>query len=47
MNKLIVKYGSALAALALVVTTLTENSACIFYMHQEPLPASAKKLRKF
>lgn len=47
MNKLIMKYGGMLAALALVVTTLTANSACIFYTHQEPLPADAKKLRKF
>jgi len=47
MKKFILKYGSFVAALALLVTTMTENSACIFYMHQEKLPESAKKLRKF
>jgi len=47
VNKLIMKYGGMLAALALVVTTLTANSACIFYTHQEQLPESAKALRKF
>ncbi len=36
-----------LAMLALVVTTMVTNSACVFIAHQEPLPETAKKLRKF
>lgn len=41
------KYGSWMAALALVVTSMNANSACIFLMHQPEIPESAKKLRKF
>ena len=47
MKKLLTKYGSILAAFALVVTTMTMNSTCIFVTHQEKLPEAAKKLRKF
>lgn len=47
MKKFLLKYGSYVAALALLITSMTENSACIFYMHQSKLPESAKKLRKF
>lgn len=41
------KGGGLLVALALVVTTLSVNSACMYLLHQPELPASAKKLRKF
>lgn len=47
MKKFITRYSSWLAAFAMVVTTATVNSACIFFMHQEKLPDTAKKLRKF
>ena len=47
MKKFISRYGSWLAAFALVVTTVTANSACIFFTHQEKMPETAKKLRKF
>ena len=47
MKKFIYKYASVLAALALVVTTVNANSTCYFVMHQDKMPESAKKLRKF
>lgn len=47
MKNFFKKYGSWMAALAMVVTTMSVNSACIFYMHQSEVPQAAKKLRKF
>ena len=36
-----------MASLALVVTMLSVNTACMCYAHQPELPEGAKKLRKF
>lgn len=47
MKAFLEKYASVLAALALVITTVTANSTCFYTMHQDELPESAKKLRKF
>ena len=47
MKKFFEKYGSIVAALALVVTTLTANSTCVCYMYQDELPENARKLRRF
>jgi len=47
MKKLFQKYGSFLAALAIVVTTMNANSTCLCIMHQDLLPDEAKRLRKF
>jgi len=47
MKKIVMKYGSFVAAFALLVTTLIENSTCVWITYQEPLPDSAKQLRKF
>lgn len=47
MKGFIKKYSGLLAALALVITTFTVNSTCIFTMHQDEVPETAKKLRKF
>jgi len=47
VKKFIRKYGTWMAALAMVVTTMTANSTCIFLTHQAELPENAKKLRKF
>lgn len=52
MKKMLTKFitmrgGSMLAALALIVTTASANSACMLVMHQPELPESARKLRKF
>lgn len=46
-SKYIWKLGSCAAALAVVATTLTANSTCVWFSHQEKLPVDAKKLRKF
>ena len=42
--KYAVKLGSCMAALA---TALTVNTTCVWFSHQEKLPETAKKLRKF
>ena len=47
MKKFLMKYSGMLAALALVFTTLTANSACTWVTYQEALPENAKKLRRF
>ncbi len=47
MKKLFQKYGGFLAALAIVVTTMNANTACVCIMHQDSLPEEAKSLRKF
>jgi len=47
LNKLFVKFGSAVACLALAVTAMNVNSACICLIHQPELPEGAKNLRKF
>ena len=47
MKDFMQKYASLMAALALVITTLVANSACAYPMHQDEMPETAKKLRKF
>lgn len=47
MEKWIDKRSGILAAFALIITTIVANSTCNYIMHQESLPKSAKKLRKF
>ena len=47
MKKFLGKYGNLFVALAFVFTTFGVNTACTYILHQEKLPAEAKKLRKF
>lgn len=47
ISKYGVKFGGCIAALAMMVTAATVNSACVWFTHQEKLPEEAKKLRKF
>ncbi len=47
IKKHIWKLGSCAAALAVMMTAITANSACVWFTHQEELPEEAKKLRKF
>lgn len=47
MKKTLSKYAGVIAALALVITTMTANSNCVWVMHQDELPEAAKKLRRF
>lgn len=46
MKKLLMKCGPMLASLALVFTTMAENSFCLLYAYQPELPEEAKKLSK-
>lgn len=39
--------GSIVASFALMVTTLNVNTTCAWIAHQDELPKSATKLRKF
>lgn len=47
IKKFFQKHGGLLVALAMIVTSLNVNSACVCIMHQDLLPEEAKKLRKF
>lgn len=47
MKKLTEKSSSVIANVALKVTSMNVNSACMCFVHQPKLPETAKKLRKF
>ncbi|MGN9165752.1 cyclic lactone autoinducer peptide [Tissierellaceae bacterium HCP3S3_D8] len=47
MKKMILKLSGVVASLALVVTFVNVNTACMFLAHQPELPKGAEKLRKF
>ena len=47
MKSLIYKFGTALACLALCITSLNVNTTCMLFVHQPKLPNNAKKLRIF
>ena len=47
MKSLIYKFGTAIACLALCITSLNVNTTCMLFIHQPKLPSVAKKLRKF
>lgn len=47
MKGFMLKYGNIVASIALLITTLTVNSTCIWASYQPELPENAKKLRKF
>lgn len=46
LKKVCQKYGGAIAALALMVTSMNVNAACAWLMHQPELPKGAEKLKK-
>lgn len=46
-NKFLVKFGSTVAALALMVTACNVNTACCWISHQPEMPQGAEKLKKF
>jgi len=39
--------GKCIALFAVIVTTLSVNTACVYIAHQPKLPESAIKLQKF
>lgn len=47
MKQLLIKIGTSLASLALMVTALNVNTTCMLFVHQPKLPDNAGKLRKF
>ena len=42
-----VKFGGFVAAFAVVIASVSSNSACMWISHQPELPDDVKKLRKF
>lgn len=46
-KKLMAKFGPMLAALALMVTTMSVNTTCSWVGYQDKVPENARKLRKF
>lgn len=46
MKKLVYKFGSVIASLALMVTVANVNTSCFFMAHQPQLPKGAKQLKK-
>ena len=46
-KKWLCRCSGILASLALVVTTVSVNQTCDFWVHQPKLPQGAKNLRKF
>ncbi len=47
MKQLLIKIGASLASLALIITTLNVNTACMLFVHQPKLPDNTKRLRRF
>lgn len=47
VTRFVTKFGGMFAAFALVIATVSANSACIWITHQPELPNEVKNLRKF
>lgn len=47
LKNMILKFGSAIASFALMITALNVNTTCYFLIHQPKLPKGAEKLRRF
>ncbi|MDF2542301.1 MAG: cyclic lactone autoinducer peptide [Herbinix sp.] len=47
MKVVLMKLCKVVAALAIMITAMNVNTACIYLIHQPKLPDGAKKLRKF
>ncbi len=47
MRRNMIRFSKLLASLALMITSLNINTACLFIAHQPRLPEEANKLRKF
>lgn len=46
MKKLVYRFGSVFASLALLITVANVNTSCFFMAHQPELPKGAQKLKK-
>ena len=47
MKNIILKLGSLISCLVLMITVSNVNQACTSWIHQPKLPQDAKSLRKF
>jgi len=47
LKKLLYSLGGIVASFAVMVTTMSVNTTCLYIMHQPELPESTKKLRRF
>ncbi|WP_295219353.1 cyclic lactone autoinducer peptide [Ruminococcus sp.] len=47
VNRFMMMFGGVFAAFALMIATISANSACMWITHQPKLPDDVKKLRKF
>jgi cyclic lactone autoinducer peptide len=46
MKNLYAKYASIIAAIALMVTTVSVNRTCLLIYHQPEMPEGSEKLRR-
>lgn len=46
MKKFTEKFGSMVAALALMVAAVTANSTCVYHLYQDEMPEKVKNLSK-
>ena len=46
MSRLIIKYGSVLASIALFISALASTLNCSYVYHQPEMPDSVRKLRR-
>ena len=47
MKKFVQRFGGWIAAFALIVTTITANSTCVWASYQPEIPERVKRLRRF
>ncbi|MEL7662264.1 cyclic lactone autoinducer peptide [Acetobacterium wieringae] len=47
MKNLSLRCYRVIAAMAIMVTTININTACVFFFYQPKLPEGAEKLKKF
>ncbi len=46
MKKFVTRWGHVIASLAVMVTAVSANSACLWLMHQPELPKSSECLKR-
>lgn len=47
MKKVSIKMNRVFMVLALIAAQMNVNSTCSHYIHQDPIPESARKLSKY
>ncbi len=46
ISKFLLKYGTVLSALALIIGVSTVDSACVIFYHQPKVPAAMNRFKK-